>query len=245
MQAGQLGPDGERFLDNIAIDGNIPAMLKTAIGVLQRNMKRRSVVDGAFRVDQWEYPVEALREAIVNALVHRDYGPSARGAQVQVELYPDRLVVRNSGRLYGRIEPSDLGFVPSTSARNQVLLKVLEDAPAEAGRTVCENRGSGISAMRISLENAGMVPPVFVDTISTFTVTLSNTAKHRTHEPGMSVRQKVLAVLGETPLSRTEISALTEAKPQVVSSILVQLRKSGMATLIGEPRSKNARWVRP
>ena len=79
-------------------------MLTVAVAFLHRNMKRRSIVQGLFRTEQWEYPNEALREAIVNALAHRDYGPAALGTQVQLELFPDRLVVRNLGGLYGPVD---------------------------------------------------------------------------------------------------------------------------------------------
>jgi ATP-dependent DNA helicase RecG len=112
-----------------------------------------------------------------NALVHRDYSPAAQGAQVQVELYPDRLLVRNPGGLYGPLDVGALGLgtVPASS-RNPVLLKLLEDTPLEPGRTVCENRGSGIVRMRAALTEAGMEPPAFDDRIATFTVTFPNHA---------------------------------------------------------------------
>lgn len=323
QEAGYPGPNGERFLDNQAIDGNIPAMLKVAVAALQRNMKRVSIVEGTFRTERWEYPIEALREAIVNALVHRDYGAAARGAQVQIEMYPNRIVIRNAGGLYGPMEPHQLGLIPSFSTRNQALLKILEDAPAEPGRTVCENRGSGISAMRASLALAGMRPPVFVDSISTFSATLSNEvlvdaatlewidslspgvlsptqrmalallrrggfltglelgqaasstqraavvdledlvtsglaskegfgseARFRLSRAAqfgpvaLTVRERILSVLSSDPLSRSEISERVAADSQAVSSTLVQLRKAGLALLVGAPRSKNARWVR-
>jgi ATP-dependent DNA helicase RecG len=199
----------------------------------------------------------------------------------------------------------------------------LEDAPAEPGWTVCENRGSGISSMRASLAMAGMKPPTFTDSISTFSVTLSDEllvdvstlqwidslspgvlsstqrialsllrggvplrgwqigqaasasegdalraledlravglvtkvgsgveAEYRLSSPAqfgpgtLTVRERVLAVLTSNPLSRSEISVMVAADPQAVSSALVQLRKAGQARLIGEPRSKNARWIR-
>ncbi|WP_216895888.1 hypothetical protein [Nocardia alni] len=53
--------------------------------------------------------LDALREAIVNALMHRDYSPTARGTQIQIELYINGLVVRNPGGLFGPVTPDDLG----------------------------------------------------------------------------------------------------------------------------------------
>ena len=243
IEPGLEGSFGERFLDNVAIDGNIPTMVKTAMGIVQRNMKHRSTIQGAFRVDSPEYPLESIREAIVNAMVHRDYGPYSLGMQVQIEMYSDRLVVRNCGGLYGPIDPNDLGLVPATSARNQALLKILEDAVAEPGRTVCENRGSGIYTMRRGLQLAHLPPPVFTDAVSTFTVSMGN-QRHTEIRSSNTIKENVLAALSSTPKSRTEISELVHADPQAVSSMLVQLRKEGFATLLGAPRSRSSKWIK-
>jgi ATP-dependent DNA helicase RecG len=70
---------------------------------------RRLPLKGVGREDAYEYPIEALREAVVNALMHRDYGPLARGTQVQVEMYPDRLLIRNPGGLFGAVSEDELG----------------------------------------------------------------------------------------------------------------------------------------
>ena len=130
---GEPGPNGERFLDNVRLEGSIPMMMKTALSALQRNMKRRAVIRGLFREDIWEYPVAALREAIVNALVHRDLGSFARGTPVQIAMFPDRLVVTNPGGLYGPVTLEKLGDPGISAARNQVLMKLLE-VPSDLAR---------------------------------------------------------------------------------------------------------------
>ncbi|WP_199512098.1 ATP-binding protein [Nucisporomicrobium flavum] len=174
------GPDeqtGVRFLDNVAVEGPIPVMVRDALAALRRNMSRRSITTGAGRQDIWEYPETALREAVVNALVHRDLSAASRGAQVQVEMFPNRLVIRNPGGLYGPVTLENLGEEGATSSRNATLLRILEDVPIPGeDRTVCENRGSGIRAMLNSLRRAGMSAPAFDDRISSFVVTFPNHA---------------------------------------------------------------------
>ncbi|XVV11894.1 ATP-binding protein [Actinoplanes sp. CA-131856] len=166
---------GQRFLDNVALEGPIPVMARDALTAIRRNMARRAVVTGAGRQDIWEYPETALREAIVNALVHRDLSGSARGTQIQVEMYPDRLVIKNPGGLFGPVTVDSLGEEGISSARNATLMKLLEDVPLPGEtRTVCENRGSGIRSMLDALLSAGMSPPHFEDRISSFTVTFPN-----------------------------------------------------------------------
>lgn len=96
--------DGTRFLDNQSIDGPIPVIVAEALATLRRNMKQRSIVVGMGREDRWEYPEEAVREIVANALMHRDYHPmgtrsasadsalpgSARSVESRWAVRPDR-----------------------------------------------------------------------------------------------------------------------------------------------------------
>lgn len=167
--------DGTRFVDNQSIDGPIPTMVAAALVAMRRNMKRRSVVVGIGREDRWEYPEEAVREVIANALMHRDYHPLARGTQVRVELYPDRLEVSSPGGLYGPVARDDLLAESISSSRNAVLAKLLEDVEVpDTGRTVCENRGTGLLVAAASLRQAGIEPPELQDLVREFRVVIRN-----------------------------------------------------------------------
>jgi ATP-dependent DNA helicase RecG len=201
-EPGVLGRHGERFSENRSIDGPIPVMVAECIRILKRNMRRRSIVSGIFRIDEWEYPEEVLREALVNALVHRDYSEFARGMQIQVEMYPDRLLIRNPGGLYGPVDVGSLGAVTVTSSRNRALLKILEDTPFGDGHMVCENRGTGIARMLMALGEAGMEPPRFMDDVSSFSVEFPNHAL--LDEDALSW----LTSLSVPPLSRSQMTAL-------------------------------------
>jgi ATP-dependent DNA helicase RecG len=80
--------------------------------------------DGVRREDRWPYPEEALRETIVNALVHRDYLLS--GSDIEVSIYADRLEVGSPGRLPNGITPERM-LVGCRAARNQLLKDVMRD----------------------------------------------------------------------------------------------------------------------
>lgn len=165
-------PDGPRFLDNQTITGSIPILVAETLRVITRNMSTRGVVTGEGRAETYEYPLEALREAVVNAVLHRDYSPGARGAQVQVEMFQDRLVIRNPGGLFGTVTEEDLGREGISSSRNGHLSSMLTDTAMPDGeRLVAENRGSGIPAMLATLRRAGLTTPVFADRIGSFSVT--------------------------------------------------------------------------
>ncbi len=173
--SGEPLQDGTRFLDNQSIDGPIPLMVAETLAALRRNMKRRSIVVGLGREDRWEYPEEAIRELVANALMHRDYHPLAHGTQVRVSLYPDRLEVSSPGGLHGPVSREDLLAEPVSSSRNARLAKLLEDVEIEStSRTVCENRGSGLLATAAALRNAGMEPPQVIDNVREFRMVVRN-----------------------------------------------------------------------
>ncbi|MDN5859690.1 MAG: putative DNA binding domain-containing protein, partial [Pseudonocardia sp.] len=164
LRMGEKAPDGRRFLDNATIVGPISTMVDDVITVAVRNMRAGAIIQDAGREDRYDYPLDVIRELVVNALMHRDYSPDARGTQVQVELYPDRLVVMNAGGLFGPISVGALGSEEHpTTSRNQALAALLADIelPGFTGRAVCENRGSGLLGVLSELRRVGMSPPQF------------------------------------------------------------------------------------
>lgn len=164
LTMGDTTPDGRRFLDNQNLDGSIPAMVEDATYAAIRNMRKAAIIQGMGREDRYDYPLDVIRELVVNALMHRDYSPEARGSQVQIEIYPDRLEVKSPGGLHGPITTDVLGTPEQRStSRNALLAKLLTDIPMPQGRgeAICENRGSGLRAVMTSLRRVGMSPPDF------------------------------------------------------------------------------------
>jgi ATP-dependent DNA helicase RecG len=104
-----------------------PVMVHESLSTIKRNMNSRSIPTSYGSAQIWEYPETALREALVNALVHRDLSSAARGAQVQVEMFPSRLTIRNPGGLFGPVSEDLLGEAGVSSSRNATLLKALEE----------------------------------------------------------------------------------------------------------------------
>lgn len=159
-------PRGERFLDNRKFEGPIPEMINGAVNHVMATIRKSSLIEGLWRRDIPEYPDEALREAIVNAVAHRDYSHFVRGSYIQVRLFADRLEVQSPGGLYGNVTEENLEEEQST--RNRLLMRLMEDAH------LVENRGSGIQAMITAMRNASLGPPRFRDRRSSFCVTLNN-----------------------------------------------------------------------
>lgn len=99
-----------------------------------------AVIEEAFRKDVPDYPPVAMREAVANALMHRDYSPGAQGSQVQVNLYVDKIEILNPGGLYGDVTIETLGESGVSSARNQFLSNILENSTVAFSRTLEKRR---------------------------------------------------------------------------------------------------------
>lgn len=165
---------GVRFLDSAAMRGAIPEIVQGTLDLLRRHVAARAVMSDQGRTDRLEFPLLAVREAIVNALLHRDYSGVTRGTQVQVDLHPDRLEIRSPGGLYGGVSVEDLGEEGISSSRNAVLASLLSDTylPGSA-EIVAENRSSGVPTMVGLARASGLPRPVFRSTVSTFVVTMN------------------------------------------------------------------------
>lgn len=164
-QVGELGPSGERFLDNRRIEGTLTQMLDEAIAFVRKNIKIKTIVDEQTgkRVDKSDYPLTAIREAVLNALIHRDYSVHTEGMPIQLILFEDRFEISNPGGLYGRLRLDQLGKVqPDT--RNPVLAVAMEVL------NQTENRYSGIPTIYRELAAANMPAPEFTDRQGSFSV---------------------------------------------------------------------------
>lgn len=167
-EMGAPGLDGERFIDNERITGTIEEMVAETVDFVNRNSRHSTVIDDkGKRVDRDEYPLKAVREAVLNALVHRDYSIHSENVPVRVELYRNRLEIISSGGLYGKLTLSSLGKLrPDT--RNSALANILELL------RVTENRYSGIPTIYHELKIAQMPPPAFAVRHGEFVVTFSS-----------------------------------------------------------------------
>jgi predicted HTH transcriptional regulator len=90
IQVGRFaGEDRRRLLDSTEIRAYLPQAAEETIALLQKHMAREAVIGSVKRTDHWTYPVVAVREAIMNAIVHADYAQS--GAPIRVALFDNRL----------------------------------------------------------------------------------------------------------------------------------------------------------
>lgn len=144
-------PHPERRFDTVEIRAPLFSLLRrTQAAILDDLPKAFGLEEGALqRSDKPVIPQRALREALVNALMHRSYRTHA---PVQVIRYANRLEIRNPG--FSLKSPEHLGE-PGSMPRNPTIAAVLHET------RFAETKGSGIRAIRESMDTAGLAPPLF------------------------------------------------------------------------------------
>lgn len=243
---------GVKYIDSESMAGPISTVLFDTVAAVRRNMRVGGVLDGVFRRDVPDYPEAAVREAVCNALMHRDYSPLGRGAQVQVNMYSDRLEVLSPGGLYGAVTVDLLGEPGASSTRNQHLALLLETTPYAGGGYVAENRGTGFQLIESELSAAGMEPPRAVDRPSLFTLTFSRNrsldivepsaaAKLPPDNPEAEKRDPIVECIGRLGSARTaDIVRETGIPRSTVSYRLSRLLDQRTIELVPGTDSKNS-----
>ena len=203
-QIGDTDTDAARFTDNKRIEGTIDTMVEDVVAFCRRNMKVRTIIDPktGMRNDRTEYPIEAIREAILNAVIHRDYSLYTEGTPVQIDFFSDRLEIHSPGSLYGRMTVEQLG-IARPDLRNPALAVMTEVL------TGAENRYSGIPTIRRAMAEYGLPEPVFENRRNEFVVTLYNappaTAAANAERTEKTSPADLLAFC-QTPRTRQEIA---------------------------------------
>jgi ATP-dependent DNA helicase RecG len=110
----------------LAADGSVveSGLVEQALAFIQRNARAHATLEGGRRIDRPAYPREALREGIVNALIHRDY--LLTSTDIELSLYSDRLEIVSPGRLPNGITPERMR-TGCRAARNQLLKDIMRD----------------------------------------------------------------------------------------------------------------------
>lgn len=168
-EIGEVDDRDARFIDNKRIEGTLADMMEGALSFCIRNMKVATIIDKdtGKRIDKTEYPIKAIREAVLNALIHRDYSHFTEGTPVQMVFFADRLEIHSPGSLYGRMTVDQLGY-SKPDLRNPALALIAES------QTEAENRYSGIPTIRLAMKEHGLPEPIFENRRNEFVVILQN-----------------------------------------------------------------------
>jgi ATP-dependent DNA helicase RecG len=156
-----------KYLDRKNVSGTITEIIDTAADFLRLNIREGAEIIRFTRIDTPEYPYEALREALVNAVAHRDY--SREGETIRLLFYADRVEVHSPGLLPPGVTTADLAAMRAPSRpRNPLLTQFLREIPG-----YMERIGSGARLMIQEMRQLGLSDPEFVEQHE-FVVTFRN-----------------------------------------------------------------------
>ena len=203
------GTDKADILDRKDFDGGIVADIESALHFIERNTRTAYRIKGLIRENIPEFPTGALREAITNSVMHRDW--FLEGANIFVEIYTDRIEVVSPGGLPRGLALSDLG---SKSVRRNALIADLLHRIS-----FIEKAGTGIRRIRNEVRAQGCPEPEF-DVNGFFTVTF---------RPNPMVREEVERLSGEQVTPKETPKEILEKPKRVTKEVqLLQAISSEM-----------------
>ncbi|HMQ33405.1 MAG TPA: ATP-binding protein [Chloroflexaceae bacterium] len=207
---------------------------------LMEHMRKGSRMVGLERQDWTQFPPGAVREALVNAVAHRDY--SVRGEGIRVSLFSDRLEVYSPGRLPGHVTVENI--IAERYSRNESLVQVLADYG------LIERLGYGIDRMLRQMADAGLPPPAFRETAAGFLVTLEGQPVEDLAPDGLDTREWARMGLNERQIAamvhlatehritnRDLQERYAEVSAETIRRDLADLVERGLLLKVGDKRA--------
>lgn len=195
-----------RFTDRHQCEGALPEVVQSAVATTARHLQRYATVEGGGRIEHLEIPEEVLREAVANAVVHREYADLFQGEPVAVDIYPDRVEIASPGGLWGGKTVDNLDDGRSM-CRNKALMQMLQHVPHhEAAGFTVEGQGGGVRMMVNQMTAHALERPSFVARPDQLLITL------RRHGVEIPALRQWLQDLSSEELSEQEEAVLLIAR---------------------------------
>jgi ATP-dependent DNA helicase RecG len=235
------GRDKVIILDDKTFGGPLVQQYKKAMQWLQNNLRLSYIIEGAGpRREVWEVPMAVFKEAIINALAHRDY--YEQGASITVEMFDDRVEITNPGGLLPLVAKN---FGKKSLSRNPLIFGLL------TRMHLVEHIGSGIPRMAYEMSKVGLPEPIYA-TEGMFTVTFRRPQsvdniqiKSTEVDPAVTVsdiQARILNILSNNPKATLfEVASALNVSRSTVSNHLKALRLNNLISRVG--RKSDGKWV--
>lgn len=198
-----MGTDKVRILDRRGFHGDVYSMIDEVVAYILSKINVEYVIKHVKREERPELPEEALREAVVNALAHRDYRSTAN---VQVYIFKDRVEIVSPGGLPAGMTEADLGI--KSIPRNPLLFATLHRMEA------VEHIGSGIKRIRNFCREYGVAAPKIEVSQSWFTLIFPR--------PESQSESSDLSAGDKNRLETTPVPSLSQVCPKPVPTDLAE-----------------------
>lgn len=227
--------------DSISLNTDLFSEVEEILAFIRKSIAVEFVITGnAQREEQYNYPLEAIREIVLNMIVHRDYRDSSNSI---VKIFDNKIEFYNPGKLYGDITIEKLVANNYISrARNKTIARAFK----EIG--FIEQYGSGIMRIRKMCEDYGCPQPQFEEVNGGFKLTIfSKLSSEKSSEKGSEKSSEKTAdilinLLKSNPkLTIAELSFETKLSTRAVEKQIKKLREENKITRIGP--DKGGYWT--
>ena len=236
IQVGRFkGTTRSRIVDQREIRTYPVDAIAEAIGFVQKHALLGAEIGGLRRTDHWSVPLVAVREAVINAIVHADY--SQHGSPVRVSFFDDRLEVESPGLLPFGLTVEDL-HQGISKLRNRAIGRIFHTLG------LIEQWGSGIGRMTDVCREAGLAPPVLEEIATHFRVTIST---ERVTAPRLDDKDRgILESLSDDEGRLTsEVAKAIGLTPRATRTRLARLVERGLVYELGtSPQDPRRRYFR-
>jgi ATP-dependent DNA helicase RecG len=239
IQAGCFkGQDKQIILDTREIHTFPAIAVHEAISFLQKHLLQTITISGIKRNEQWCIPLVAIREALVNAIVHADY--AQRGSPIRIAVFSDRIEIENPGLIPFNLSFDDL-YRGVSKLRNPVIGRVFYELK------LIERWGSGIRRMIEVCRQAGLEKPILEEIGTHFRVTIHMEQKYPYTSSLDEVDKAILNLLKKDKgLSTKQIADKIALSTRATRSRLINLISNGLIVEIGSgPRDPKKKYFRP
>jgi ATP-dependent DNA helicase RecG len=216
------------IVDTVVIEGNLFKQVEEVMNAIKKHLNVRFEIKGVARQDVWDYPLGALREAVINALIHRDY---LSPAEIQIKIYDDRIWIWNPGKLPPQIKLEELKKEHSSYPRNPLIANAFYLAG------FIERWGSGTERMVQLCMEQGLPEPEYKEEFGGFSVYFYKDiyTEENLRKMGLNERQirAVMYVKQKGKITNKEYQMINGIKERMATLELNQLVERGIFRRVG------------
>jgi len=216
------------IVDTVVIEGNLFKQVEEVMNAIKKHLNVRFEIKGVARQDLWDYPLGALREAVINALIHRDY---LSPAEIQIKIYDDRIWIWNPGKLPPQIKLDELKKEHSSYPRNPLIANAFYLAG------FIERWGSGTERMVQLCMEQGLPEPEYKEEFGGFSVYFYKDiyTEENLRKMGLNERQirAVMYVKQKGKITNKEYQIINGIKERMATLELNQLVERGIFRRVG------------
>ncbi|ASB50378.1 ATP-binding protein [Alkalitalea saponilacus] len=238
VKIGRFGKTDDDLIFQEVVEGNAFQIADKTLEILDKKFLISPIsYDGLHRIEKWEYPYKAVRETIINAIVHRDYF----GAPVQISVYDDKIMIWNEGKLPEGFSIEDLKKKHTSRPYNPTIASVF----FKGG--LIEAWGRGTINIISECIKAGLPEPSFESEFGGISVKLFKpyTEKYLT-EKGLNKRQiKAVFYCKENDFITNSIyQTISETSERTATRDLEFLTEIGLFEKVGEKKGTKYKLIR-